>query len=811
MKKFFSRFINATAVLCLWLCLPLSHSQAHFQDISTTHPNFHAIQFLQRQNIVQGYKVDADTRIFKSTQAVTRAEALKMLLLATKKPLNTNAKTYTDVPKKLWSYPYIETATKLGIVHGFQDGKFYPNTQVTKAEMLKMAFMTFNAPIHQTAADNDQAKWYEPFIQLAQKLKIITDTSTPQHPLSRGEVAEIIFRTHHTQQNNFTKPYIYSGSGKVSHYGGSFHGKSTANGEIYDKNALTAAHRTLPFNTRLKVWIGDQKDQYVIVRINDRGPYHKNRIIDLSEKAFSELAPLSQGVLEANFEVYTDPKETMIEVPEAVKKKLSTESQNMVVPEPVAEALEKDNTPAYITQKAPKSLEQGPKMFQESVPHLADTFFEDIRLRHPFPQKIRTGEVVIVSGQTRLDTHHRITFFLQSKSNPKAAPLEFTYPLTGRHFYLPIPMLKTGKYSFGMVLDDQKDAKMADLEVTPSDVKRTFPRSKKTFQTTLNINTKPENQAVVFSWHDTDRTVLHKLEFSSSKTKRVFRSVFLPGSLESITLPYSFFQEFSQTNDRLTVDLMAAESKDGTFANQQSNWEKAGFKNFLVAPYFQDTETKAISIQNFQRFLHQKTPIVLHGKRLGTTKFADKAYIKLPNQHLITQPIKFANDHTFSFAFHPTDWGMYQIQIIDQNGKTVFHRAIYVDPNNVLPVGHQKSFPLLNTNNLLTWTNQQRTTNLRSDKTLDKFAQQYAERLATENFLSHTAPNGLTFQARLKMAHLTQPTSENLTFGSTKELALQSLLDSPAHTSNMTNPQWSKVGLGMAKNKKGVYIVQVFQ
>ncbi len=70
----------------------------------------------------------------------------------------------------------------------------------------------------------------------------------------------------------------------ASYYGPKFHGKKTASGEIFDQNALTAAHRTLPFGSRVRVThVASSKS--VVVRINDRGPFKKGRVIDLSAAA----------------------------------------------------------------------------------------------------------------------------------------------------------------------------------------------------------------------------------------------------------------------------------------------------------------------------------------------------------------------------------------------------------------------------------------------------------------------------------------------------------------------------------------------
>ena len=80
-------------------------------------------------------------------------------------------------------------------------------------------------------------------------------------------------------------------AGEASWYGPGFHGRQTANGERFNTNDLTAAHKTLPFGTKVKV-TNERTGQSVVVRINDRGPYAKDRVIDLS-KASAEAIGIS--------------------------------------------------------------------------------------------------------------------------------------------------------------------------------------------------------------------------------------------------------------------------------------------------------------------------------------------------------------------------------------------------------------------------------------------------------------------------------------------------------------------------------------
>lgn len=83
-------------------------------------------------------------------------------------------------------------------------------------------------------------------------------------------------------------------SGIASWYGPNFNGRQTANGETFNMNEYTAAHRTLPFNSILRV-LNKSNNKSVIVRINDRGPFAKNRIIDLSKKAAEEINMIGPG------------------------------------------------------------------------------------------------------------------------------------------------------------------------------------------------------------------------------------------------------------------------------------------------------------------------------------------------------------------------------------------------------------------------------------------------------------------------------------------------------------------------------------
>lgn len=118
-----------------------------------------------------------------------------------------------------------------------------------------------------------------------------------------GKPYEIMGQTYYPRED-----YKYSEVGIASWYGEDFHEKTTANGEEYDMNSLTAAHRTLPLPSIVKV-TNLENGRSLILRVNDRGPYAKNRIIDISKRGAQLLGFQSKGTAKVRVEIM--PKESI--------------------------------------------------------------------------------------------------------------------------------------------------------------------------------------------------------------------------------------------------------------------------------------------------------------------------------------------------------------------------------------------------------------------------------------------------------------------------------------------------------------------
>lgn len=123
----------------------------------------------------------------------------------------------------------------------------------------------------------------------------------------------------------------YSEIGTASWYGPNFHGKQTANGEIYDQNAMTAAHRTLPMPSIVRV-TNLENNRSLVLRINDRGPFARNRIIDVSKSAARQLDFEKKGTTRVKVEILH--RESLKLKVVALNSKASKDQQTAVIASP---------------------------------------------------------------------------------------------------------------------------------------------------------------------------------------------------------------------------------------------------------------------------------------------------------------------------------------------------------------------------------------------------------------------------------------------------------------------------------------------
>jgi hypothetical protein len=198
--------------------------------------------------------------------------------------LENREKPFSDVPNDAKGSTEITYAKYRGILDD-DDERFYPDEPLTMGDALLWLFRT-------RSVDDLDKLTPENIPTLLERYPIVTGTLDVTAKLSEEDLLSLMRKI---------DDLLVHEDHEVSLYGEKFHGKGTAFGETFDMNALTAAHRTFPYNTLVKVTnIANGKS--VTVRINDRGPYVEGRDMDLSVAAFTSIEDRSKGKFRATFQ-----------------------------------------------------------------------------------------------------------------------------------------------------------------------------------------------------------------------------------------------------------------------------------------------------------------------------------------------------------------------------------------------------------------------------------------------------------------------------------------------------------------------------
>jgi rare lipoprotein A len=221
--------------------------------------------------------------VFAETAFTTRADAYLLIWKSVNRPAFETVQSYEDVAEDHRGYLEISFGKRRGIL--LNDDFFRPTELVTLADALLWIYRTRNV--------RELPDMQEQHLSSMMLDYPIIDT---EHPLD-GRVSRADLLMMIAALDGQLRKEVH----EASFYADDFHGNGTAFGDVFDMHALTAAHRSFPSNTLVKVTNVDN-EKYVIVRINDRGPYIDGRDMDLSKAAFEAIAPVGQGVLRATFD-----------------------------------------------------------------------------------------------------------------------------------------------------------------------------------------------------------------------------------------------------------------------------------------------------------------------------------------------------------------------------------------------------------------------------------------------------------------------------------------------------------------------------
>lgn len=220
---------------------------------------------------------------------ITRREGFMMLWESINRPAYETYAEYTDVTEDQLGYEEISYGKRRGILP--DEDFFYPDQVLTMHDALLWLYRTRNIRELPDMQEED-------LVSMINDYPVIEMNRSLEDTLSRADLVELIRTLDKT---------LIAEVHEVSFYADDFHGRGTAFGETFDMHAITAAHRSYPHNTLVKV-TNVENGESVVVRINDRGPYVHGRDMDLSKASFEQISHTGAGVIRATFERLGDPE-----------------------------------------------------------------------------------------------------------------------------------------------------------------------------------------------------------------------------------------------------------------------------------------------------------------------------------------------------------------------------------------------------------------------------------------------------------------------------------------------------------------------
>jgi len=771
-------------------------AQAVFTDVPSNHKYYEAITYLQDSEIVEGYEDGS----YRPDAKVNRAEALKIILLGSNVlvPEIAEQDIFPDVLHGTWYGKFVAKAKNRGIVSGDGDtGMFRPGDTINLAEIVKILLETNELePIHEMSrrpyADVPTEAWFAPYFAYGDSIHLLEEDDDynvfPATPVTRGLMAQLMYQL-------AMKPAGYQ-EGQASYYGEKFHGKGTASGEVFDASKFTAAHRTLPFNTWLKVK-NMANGEEVYVRVNDRGPYADTdkRIIDLSKAAFESIASLGSGIINVSITPLSGepPGET-------------TDSEPTAPPEPTAAC---PGLPAL-------------KYYSENT-------FENITLNASLPNAYLADEVFFVEGKSS-SSENMVSAFLANEGDVQ-------YPFyverkSDGSFSIPVHFPNTGDYNLGILPGESGSSIVETISILPSSCLVQSEDASLPAPTDLSLNISEGN--LVIRWTQDAGHNVSRIRFTQgSKVKEYFvraRTELIPH--------YSHFDGW-QAGD-VQVRVRSGVLSGNSFLEEASmKWSPAVSTAFRSDTHHQYiVEDKSANVIDLPSALRSGSTLTL--KVDPKVNLDEAGWVILPNgqteEVLLQSPTHSAIVGKLGISIYPdsaTDVRLtyrprvseiHFFEINNEQGIAAVNIPIY--PENVYPLlPNPVDLSTLQTidlgsdlsalrSEMLNLVNADRAAHglasLSLDSSLTQLAQARSSDMSERDYFGHWNPEGMNANDLRKNYAIRQFVSENIARDVTIPLAQYGLMRSASHRSNILNPEWQRIGLGVSADENGTIFTQIF-
>ncbi len=757
------RYFFLIFVLSIVLSLATAFAEDNlFLDIGPSHPHFEAVTALRNHGVVNGF----GDNTFQADKAVNRAESLKIILLGSNipEPEPPLREIFPDVPTQEWFSTFVREGKNRGIIDGTAEGRFEPMRTINQAEALKMVFLTNEIPVKSTLSSSpfenvSRYEWFAPYYDQAKKKSILFSSEVnPGKALSRGELVEIMHRFQDGAQT-----YSYP-IGVMSYYGDSFNGRTTSSGDRFDNAKFTAAHRTLPFGTKLLV-TSFSSGKSTVVEVNDRGPYVAYRNLDLSKAAFSVLEPPSRGLLRGEIQqidssIQSGAFETLCSFPSARK----------VIPA---------------------------------------TAFEGITLSESLPTLFRKNEIFFLEGTAQ--NTDIVTVFWSEEEKQRV----FSVPVVNGNFMLSLPFLNEGSFEIGIVTGRSGRSTVYPIEIVDAPCLLGNTEISSSVQ---NLRGTFRDGAYVLQWNGMGAELFRVL-FSQEEKSLEF---FINGT-EEFTLPPQVFEVFhtGKAEVRISaVDLSSNFSIDPSRAFSPP----VKLDLLLTGHQFFEGDKGKIKSHTLPSTFSLGNDIVFSGNFNGEIR--EDGAIILPNGEAVTVPL-ITKGQTFTFRFTPEQIGTHIVEINSKEGFALLNAPVYYeglapllpDYFDINPRHEQEYVTEINLKRdrlkLLRLINivreKQGLSKLMLHDNMNDLAQLRSDDMAENKYFSHISPEGKGASDFVSRFDIGASVLENIAADINYSLAHHGLMRSAIHRQNILNPDVTRAGFGIARDESGsILVTQLF-
>lgn len=675
-----------------------------------------------------------------------------------------SALSFSDVSDVNRNATAIEFLAKYNIISGYPDGTFQPDKPVSRVEFLKLALLSSQIELDVNTPsgfqDVDENAWYAPYLRKAKKEGWVQgygdNTFKPTQNVNKVEGLKMI-----AEIQGWQIPSVY---------------------ELpYKDTAVTQWYTPFVAYGKWHNFLEETGNYFI--------PSASLSRAKTSEILFRALVTKVTGSTNYSPDLIT-------KVPAVLPGFTSTTTTTTSV------------TPVNFT----------PVSYQTQ----SRTYFDNITLDEDFPNTFYTNEFYTFQGKINSGTYDNAFVFVRNNIDETFENTSDT--IKNGTFTIPVMFRTPGNYKLGVVPGNVGQSKYVEISVLAS-----LPNSTSGGTSTVPANAQVQysNQKTTFSWNNGTDNLAKVTVSQGSLTK----SFFTRQNTKKFDVIYEDFQNFKP--GQISYKIESAKASQVKPLVIDTPWVSGSSQTFTATEHtFSEIHKDQITYGTLPEMMSSPGNIVLSGKVL--TNVTKEAFVIRPDGKVDTVDMQtssptlnklgtivISSGGNYSFNYHAASTGRYIVEINGEDGLAAINTPVYVGigiplipdffdfENASLPDENISTNILVS--NLFKLINQERTKygagQITADATLNQLAQKHSDDMNARNFFGHINPDGKSPDDRRLAMGISTEVGENLAKAPNLLYAHNGLMRSAIHRSNILNPDWTRLGIGITKTSDGYLLV----